>query len=159
MFLTSSQEIISLLCFDSSLQSPFDERNAHVVASNHRRSPLDNHSRLFFVLTRLKGRRRRCSISKRNITCAGASVTTEGRKKPFNDTFHTHAKHNCLFLHFSSVFSFWLLPPLWNLLRPCTLVHLHFLILPPLHHLCPLLQSLWCCVDTQPVSRHKHEEQ
>ena len=35
-------------------------------------------------------------------------------------------------------FSFWLLPPLWNLLRPSTLFHLHFLT-PPIHHLCPLL--------------------
>ena len=44
-----------------------------------------------------------------------------------------HLSSFASFFHFGPVFSFWLLPPLWNLLRPSPLFHLDFLLLPPFH--------------------------
>ena len=62
------------------------------------------------------------------------------RKKPFvsqNKTLVPPKKNSsqelCLVFHFGPVYSFWLLPPLWNLLRPSALFHLNFLLLPPYH--------------------------
>ena len=44
------------------------------------------------VFSRFETRKRRCSISVRNVTCAGASMTTRERQKQFSATSLTHAK-------------------------------------------------------------------
>ena len=50
-----------------------------------------------------------------------------------------HLSSFASFFHFGPVFSFWLLPPLWNLLRPSPLFHSDFLLLPPF-----LVSILYC---------------